>query len=194
MEKAVNAKPSGLSRPASLSDRVDAARHNRKITTDEFAMITALKLLISVTIPLAVGGISSIASARGVRDWYSTLATPPFNPPSWVFAPVWTALYVGMGVAAFLVWQKGWSDEAVRVALACFVVQLVLNGLWSVLFFGLQSPGWALVDVVLLWLSIALTVVLFWRVLPAAGVIMLPYLAWVSFAAVLNGSIWVLNR
>jgi benzodiazapine receptor len=194
MEKAVNVERSGLSRPASRSDRVDAARRNRKITTDEFAMITALKLLISVTIPLAVGGISGIASARGVRDWYSTLATPPFNPPSWVFAPVWTALYVAMGVAAFLVWQKGWSDETVRVALACFVVQLVLNGLWSVLFFGLQSPGWALVDIVLLWLSIALAVVLFWRVLPAAGVIMLPYLAWVSFAAVLNGSIWVLNR
>ena len=117
-----------------------------------------------------------------------------FNPPAWVFGPVWTLLYVMMGVAAFLVWQRGWSAAGVKIALAFFVLQLALNGLWSVLFFGLQSPGLALIEIVLLWLAIAVTTVLFWRVTPPAGLILLPYWAWVSFATILNGSIWMLNR
>ena len=157
-------------------------------------MTTALRLLISVALPLSVGGLSGIATARGVQDWYPTLAKPAFNPPDWVFGPVWTLLYLMMGVAAFLVWQRGWNDAAVRVALAVFLVQLVLNGLWSLLFFGMRAPGLAFAEIVVLWLSIGATVVLFWRIIPLAGKILLPYAAWVGFAAVLNGSIWILNR
>ncbi len=157
-------------------------------------MAAALKLLISIAVPLLVGGLSGIATARGVQEWYPTLVKPAFNPPSWVFGPVWTFLYILMGIAAFLVWQKGWDNRLVRAALALFAVQLILNGLWSILFFGMQSPGLAFVEIIILWLSILATVLLFWRVIPVGGMLVLPYEAWVTFAAVLNGSIWILNR
>jgi len=157
-------------------------------------MANALRFLISVTLPLLVGGLSGFTTARGVQEWYPSLAKPPFNPPSWVFGPVWTLLYIIMGVAAYLVWQKGWENEIVRVALALYLVQLILNGLWSILFFGMQSPSLAFAEIILLWLAIAATVVWFWRVSPAAGILLLPYEAWVSFAALLNGSLWILNR
>lgn len=157
-------------------------------------MANTIRFLISVTLPLMVGGLSGFATARGVQEWYPSLTKPAFNPPSWVFGPVWTLLYVMMGVAAYLVWQKGWENELVRVALALYLVQLILNGLWSILFFGMQSPGLAFAEILLLWLAIAATVVWFWRVSPPAGMLLLPYAAWVSFAALLNGSLWILNR
>ncbi len=157
-------------------------------------MNTTLKLVISVAAPIAVGGLSGFATARGVADWYPTLTKPPFNPPAWVFGPVWTALYIMMGVAAFLVWRRGLDGDGVKVALTVFAVQLALNGLWSILFFGMQAPGWALVEIILLWIAIGITTVLFWRVTPAAGGLLLPYWGWVSFATVLNASLWWLNR
>ena len=157
-------------------------------------MNNVIRLGIAVMIPLMVGGLSGLVTAQGVRDWYPTLIKPSFNPPSWVFGPVWTLLYLMMGIAAFLVWQKGWDSGAVKVALALFAIQLILNGLWSILFFGIRSPGLAFAEILLLWISIGATVVLFWRVSPVAGMLLLPYEAWVTFAAVLNGSIWILNR
>lgn len=157
-------------------------------------MNNLIRLGIAVTIPLVVGGLSGLVTAQGVRDWYPTLIKPSFNPPSWVFGPVWTLLYLMMGIAAFLVWQKGWDSGAVKVALALFAIQLILNGLWSVLFFGIRMPGLAFAELLLLWASIGATAVLFWRVNPVAGMLLLPYQAWVTFAAVLNGSIWILNR
>ena len=157
-------------------------------------MNNVIRLGIAVMIPLMVGGLSGLVTAQGVRDWYPTLIKPSFNPPSWVFGPVWTVLYLMMGIAAFLVWQKGWDSGAVKVALALFAIQLILNGLWSILFFGIRSPGLAFAEILLLWISIGATVVLFWRVSPVAGMLLLPYEAWVTFAAVLNGSIWILNR
>ena len=157
-------------------------------------MNNAAKLVIAVAMPLAVGGLSGFATSRGVATWYPTLVKPTFNPPAWVFGPVWTALYLMMGAAAFLVWRRGLGSDGVRLALAIFLVQLALNGAWSLLFFGMQSPGWALADIIALWLAIGGTVWLFWRVVPAAGLLLLPYWAWVSFAAVLNGAIWGLNR
>lgn len=153
-----------------------------------------IRLAIAVAIPLLVGGLSGFATARGVQDWYPGLVKPSFNPPSWVFGPVWTLLYLMMGIAAFLVWQKGLANGAVKTALALFAIQLALNGLWSILFFGMRSPGLALADIILLWLSIGATLVLFWRLTPVAGMLLLPYEAWVTFAVVLNGSIWLLNR
>ena len=157
-------------------------------------MNNAVKLVIAVALPVAVGALSGFATARGVSTWYPTLVKPAFNPPAWVFGPVWTALYVMMGVAAYLVWRQGLGTGGVKVALMAFLIQLGLNGLWSILFFGMQEPGWALGEIVLLWAAIGVTVVLFWRASPAAGALLLPYLAWVSFAAVLNASLWWLNR
>ena len=157
-------------------------------------MNNAIKLVISVAVPLAVGGLSGFATARGVADWYPTLTKPTFNPQAWIFGPVWTALYIMMGVAAFLVWRKGLEVDGVRIALVVFAVQLALNGLWSILFFGMQAPGWALVEIILLWTAIGVTTVLFLRVSQPAGILLLPYLGWVTFATVLNASLWWLNR
>ena len=157
-------------------------------------MNNTIKLVISVALPLAVGGLSGYATARGVSTWYPTLVKPSFNPPAWVFGPVWTLLYIMMGIAAFLVWRRGLNADGVRIALTVFAIQLALNGLWSILFFGLQAPGWALAEIILLWMAIGTATLLFWRVVPAAGVLLLPYWAWVSFATVLNASLWWLNR
>ena len=157
-------------------------------------MNNALKLVIAIAVPLAVGGLSGAATAGSVASWYPTLVKPSFTPPAWVFGPVWTVLYVMMGVAAFFVWKQGFGSQGVKLALAVFAVQLALNGLWSILFFGLHAPGWALVEIVLLWLAIGVTIWAFWRVTPTAGALLLPYWAWVSFATVLNASLWWLNR
>jgi len=156
-------------------------------------MNNAAKLIIAVAAPGVIGGLSGFATARGVSTWYPTLVKPSFNPPAWVFGPVWTVLYIMMGVAAYLLWRQGINVVGVRVALAVFVVQLALNALWSILFFGMHSPGWALVEIVVLWFAIGVTIRLFWNVVPAAGALLLPYLAWVSFATVLDASLWWLN-
>jgi len=156
-------------------------------------MSAIVRLVVSLALPLAVGALSGLATARSVTDWYPALAKPPFNPPSWVFGPVWTALYLMMGAALYLVWREGAQRPEVRTAILLFAVQLALNGLWSVLFFGVRSPALAFAEILLLWSAIGVTVWLFWRLVPAAGVLLLPYWLWVSFAALLNGSIWRLN-
>lgn len=128
-----------------------------------------------------------------MRAWYPALAKPPFTPPAWVFAPAWTLLYLMMGVAAYLVWREGLSRPGARRALAVFLVQLALNGFWSIVFFGLRLPGLAFAEITLLWATIGLTALLFYRQSVAAGLLILPYWGWVTFAAVLNFSIWRLN-
>jgi len=123
--------------------------------------------------------------------WYEQLAKPIWNPPAWIFGPVWTVLYISIGVSGWLVWRRtGWVLNA---AFLVFAVQLVLNGAWSWLFFGLHNTGLAFVDIMLLWLAILATLLLFWREDWQAGALLLPYFAWVSFAAVLNGTLWRLN-
>ena len=125
-------------------------------------------------------------------DWYATLQKPSWNPPGWIFGPVWTVLYTLMAVAAWLVWQQGgWRQQ--RRPLGCFLVQLALNALWPPLFFGWHRPGAALAEIGLLWLAIALTLVSFRPVSRAAAWLLVPYLAWVSFAAALNFALWRLN-
>lgn len=126
-------------------------------------------------------------------DWYRSLAKPAWNPPSWLFGPVWTALYIMMAVAAWMVWRRGgWREQ--RGPLGLFLVQLALNAAWSPIFFGLRQPGLAFAEILLLWLAIASTGAAFRRVRPAAAWLLVPYLAWVSFAAVLNFTLWRLNR
>jgi translocator protein len=145
-------------------------------------------LLLWMVLPLLAGAFGSQFQPGA---WYAALEKPSWNPPSWVFGPVWTGLYLLMGLAAWLVWDR--YRSAARTALAVFVLQIVFNGLWSYLFFGLQSPALAFAGIVVLWVLIVATLVLFWRARTVAGVLLLPYLAWVSFAAALNFSIWQLN-
>jgi len=152
-----------------------------------------IKLVVSVVVCLAAGAIGSVFTRSAIPTWYATLVKPPFNPPNWLFAPVWTLLYILMGVSAFLVWRKGLENRQVRAALIIFLVQLILNTLWSVVFFGLESPLYGLIVIVILWAAILITVIMFFRISRLASILLWPYLAWVSFAAILNGSIWMLN-
>lgn len=125
-------------------------------------------------------------------EWYETINKPDWNPPGWVFGPVWSMLYTLMGIAAWLVWKKHGLTKAAP-ALAAFMVQLLLNGLWSQIFFGMQEIGWAFFEIILLLAAILSTTVLFFRKSKWAGWLMLPYLLWVCFATVLNGTIWFMN-
>ncbi|MDP3071263.1 MAG: TspO/MBR family protein [Opitutaceae bacterium] len=135
---------------------------------------------------------AATAAFVSTDGWYAALHKPAWNPPAWVFAPAWTFLYATMAVAAWLVWREGgWRAQG--RALGMFVLQWVLNALWTPLFFGLHRPGLALIDILALWLVLALTLVAFWRVRRAAGVLLLPYLAWVTFATALNFTIWRMN-
>lgn len=136
------------------------------------------------------GAIGSAATVANVRTWYPQLAKPTWNPPSWVFAPVWTTLYVLMGVA---IWRAGRTAAAARPLIAAYFAQLALNALWSVLFFGLKQPGWALGDIVLLWGILAWMQIGLWRADRWAGFLWVPYVLWVSFAAALNLAIVRLN-
>ena len=154
-----------------------------------------VKILIFVGTCLGVGYISGMATQSSVQTWFPTLIKPGFNPPPEVFFPVWTTLYIMMGIAAGLVWDKiEIQKSAVKSALTFFFLQLFLNALWSVLFFGLRNPLLALIEIVILWLMIYETYVKFGRISKVAGYLFIPYLLWVSFAAVLNGSIWWLNK
>jgi tryptophan-rich sensory protein len=142
---------------------------------------------------LAVAGLGAIFTAGSVRDWYPTLQKPSWNPPAWLFGPVWTILYLMMAIAAWLVWRKRESADVIS-SLALFVFQLILNAAWSPLFFGLKNPLAGLLDIVPLWAAILATLISFWKISPAAGVLLVPYWLWVSFATVLNFTIWKLNR
>lgn len=149
-------------------------------------------LIVCLAACFAAAGLGAAFTGPAVRTWYQEIRKPGFTPPDWLFGPVWTALYAMMAVAAWLVWRKA-GAPARTAGLALFGVQLALNAAWSPIFFGLRSFGGAFVDIVALWLAIAASVVAFWRTSVASGVLLLPYLAWVSFAAVLNLAIWRLN-
>ena len=150
----------------------------------------SIVLLLFLAVTFAAAGIGSIATAPNIPTWYAGLAKPTWNPPNWIFGPVWTTLYISMAVAAWLVWRQGglWQWP-----LALFAVQLALNAAWSWLFFGFHMPGAAFIEVVALFAAIAATTIAFWPKSMAAGILMLPYLGWVAFAAVLNFTIWRLN-
>ena len=152
-----------------------------------------IALVIALIVPQAVGMAAGAATARSVRDWYPSLRKPWFNPPNWLFAPAWFVLYVLMGIASWRVWGVGLDQPGVTLALGVYGVHLLLNGLWSVLFFGVRRPDWGLVEVVFLWASVVASAWLFGRLDPLAGWLLIPYVAWVSFAAVLNAAIVRLN-
>jgi len=151
------------------------------------------KLIASIVACQLAGVIGSVFTTPAIPTWYAALAKPAFTPPSWLFAPAWITLYLLMGIAASLVWRVGLDQKHVRTALILFLVQLVLNALWSVAFFGLQSPLGGIIVIVLLWVAILLTILKFFRISTAAGALLVPYIAWVTFAATLNAYIYVLN-
>ena len=152
---------------------------------------TWIGLLGWIVLCFAAAAIGSAFTTPSLENWYRELTKPPGNPPNWIFGPVWSALYLAMAIAAWRVWKaRGLREPALKV----FGVQLALNTLWSVLFFGMHNPGAALVEIVLLWAAIATTLAMFWRIDRVAGALFVPYLAWVSFATYLIGAIWWLNR
>jgi tryptophan-rich sensory protein len=149
---------------------------------------------IALAAPLVVAAIGGYATSSSVSTWYPTLNKPAWNPPAWVFGPVWTVLYLLMGVASWLVWRKRAEQEArVRRALGWYGLQLGLNMGWSLIFFGLQQIGLALVEIVALWSALLITTVKFGRIRRDAAWLLLPYLLWTTFATALNAAIWWLN-
>lgn len=152
-----------------------------------------LKIFIGILVCNAVGLLASSVTLPAIETWYAGLNKPPFNPPNWLFAPVWTTLYTLMGVSAAAIWQEGFEKSHVKHALSIFGIQLMLNGIWSFLFFGFQSPLFAFVEILLLMAAIIFTFIRFKEIKPWAGWLLLPYLAWVTFASILTLSIYILN-
>lgn len=152
-----------------------------------------LKLVAAILVCELVGIIGGIFTLSAIPTWYAELNKPPFSPPNWLFAPAWAVLYALMGIAVFLVWKKGFQKKEVRFAAGVFAVQLVLNFLWSFIFFGMKNIGLALMEIVLLWLAIGWTIWEFKKVSQKAAWLMLPYWTWVSFAVILNLALWRLN-
>lgn len=151
------------------------------------------KLIIAIAISLLAGIIGSVFTTPSIDGWYPGIIKPALNPPSWIFGPVWTTLFILMGIAAYLIWKKGLDRRDVRIALGIFVGQLVLNTFWSIIFFGFHSPGRAFIEVIFLWLAILTTIIVFAKISKPAAWLLVPYIFWVSFAMYLNYAIWMLN-
>lgn len=140
-----------------------------------------------------VGNIGSLATFSQITTWYAQLAKPAFSPPNWVFGPAWTLLFALMGVALYLIWIKQLDQKAKRLAISVFSLQMALNVLWSFIFFGFHQPGLAFFEIIVLWLAIAGTIKIFYQHSKLAGWLLVPYLAWVTFASILNFAVWQLN-
>lgn len=161
---------------------------SNRITIESFP-----KLATAILFCLIVGSLGSLVTVTGPGSWYSTLQKPFFAPPNWVFAPVWITLFILMGIALYLVWQCGTENREVKMALGIFGVQFFLNVIWSFLFFGLMSPLLGLIDIILLWVMIVVTIRAFYRVKKSAAYFLIPYIAWVTLASALNGAIYFMN-
>ncbi|MBU0570696.1 MAG: tryptophan-rich sensory protein [Candidatus Omnitrophica bacterium] len=157
-------------------------------------MKNGAKLIISIVLCQVAGIVGSLFTRQSVDTWYININKPFFNPPDSVFAPVWIILYLLMGVSLFIFWRKGQNTRQSKIAISAFMLQLILNVLWSFAFFGCRSPLAGLIVIVLLWVAILLTIVSFLKISRIASILLSPYLLWVSFAAVLNAAIFVLNR
>ncbi|HSN59859.1 MAG TPA: TspO/MBR family protein [Ferruginibacter sp.] len=156
-------------------------------------MKNIIRVIVAVGLPLAVGSIAGLFTASSVKGWFITLNKPSFNPPAWLFAPVWTILYILMGIAFYMIWNKDVDANLKRKAMLFYFAQLVLNFCWSFIFFYAKQPGWAVVDIILLWILIVGTIYWFSKISKPAAWLLGPYILWGSFAAVLNFAIWKLN-
>jgi len=166
---------------------------NHDLVTLTMNAKNVVKLLLSLGACLSAGAIGSIFNIAAIPTWYVTLNKPFFSPPNWIFAPVWTALFIMMGASLYLVWKEGFGKVDVKKGVHIFSIQLVLNLLWSAVFFGLKAPLAAFIEIIALWVFIWLTIKQFKKVSKTAAWLLVPYLCWVSFATLLTLSIWVLN-
>jgi translocator protein len=151
-----------------------------------------LMLILCIALPLLVGGIAGYATSSNISNWYTYLTKPSFNPPNYLFGPVWTTLYILMGISLFLIWKSSEGKNRSN-SLTLFFIQLLLNFAWSFIFFQFHQIGAAFIEIILLWVSILLMIRAFYRTVKLAAYLQIPYLLWVSFATLLNGSIWYLN-
>jgi tryptophan-rich sensory protein len=150
-------------------------------------------LAVSIIIVLLIGFLGNLVTLPEITTWYVTLIKPAWTPPNWVFGPVWTTLYVLIGISLYFVWKKGLNRKDVKIAIIVFAVQLILNFLWSLIFFGYKSLLGGLIVIILLWISILLNIIVFYRISIPAGVLLIPYIIWVSIATYLNYSVYLLN-
>ena len=155
--------------------------------------VTWWKLIAAIGFCQIAGIIGSVFTSPNIASWYATLQRPAFSPPNWVFAPVWLSLYTLMGISLYLVWTSSAKTKAKMPAYYVFAIQLALNAIWSILFFGLQSPLYGLICIIPLWISILATLILFYKISKVSAYLLVPYLIWVTTATALNYSIWVLN-
>lgn len=147
------------------------------------------KLIISILLPFLASAIGGFFTVDSISTWYAGLIKPSFNPPNWIFGPVWSILYLLMGISLYLVWIKKYNKPAFML----FGIQLFLNALWSILFFGMRMPLFAFIEIIFLWIAILMTIIFFYRINKISAYLLIPYILWVSFAAVLNFTIAVLN-
>jgi translocator protein len=152
------------------------------------------RLIVSILIPLVIGSVGSIVTISQIPTWYSTLSKPSWAPPNWLFGPVWTTLYILMGIALFLVWREGLNRSDVRFAILIFAVQLVLNLLWSIVFFTYHSLFGSFILIMILWIAILANIIAFSIISRTAGLLLVPYIVWVSIASYLNYSVYLLNH
>jgi benzodiazapine receptor len=157
-------------------------------------LTNVIKLVVSILACFAAGGIGSLFTFKAIPTWYAGLKKPPYTPPNWVFGPVWTTLYILMGISVFLIWQKGLPINSVILAFTLFWVQLTFNALWSIIFFGMKSKGGGVIIIIVLWLLIIATMITSFRVSGWAGALLVPYIIWVSIASYLNIGVWLLNK
>lgn len=151
-----------------------------------------IKLVTSVSLTVVLGAVGGLVTSPEIPTWYAGLTKPSFNPPNWLFGPVWTTLYILMGISCYLVWKQP-ASVARNKALYVFVVQFALNFCWSFIFFGMHETGWALAEMMVLWVTILITIFSFAKFSKTAAWLLVPYISWVSFAILLNGAIWRLN-
>ncbi len=155
-------------------------------------MPKSIKLIIAILLPMVIGGFSGFLTANSINDWYTTLNQPSFNPPNWVFGPVWTTLYLIMGISLYRIWILPVSEDRDK-AIGIFALQMILNFFWSLIFFRWYLIGFALAEIILMWVMIATMIHLFKKLDKVAGIMNVPYLLWVTFASVLNAAYFVLN-
>ena len=152
-----------------------------------------LKLLLAIAVSQLAGVVGSAFTVSAIPTWYAMLDKPSFSPPNWLFGPVWVTLYTLMGISFFLIWQKGLGRLEVRRAALFFLIHLIFNAAWTIIFFGFQNLLLAFIEIIILWALIAILIAQFRKIYKWAAVLLIPYLIWVSFAAVLNFSLWKLN-
>src|SRR6476620_5805838 len=153
-----------------------------------------MKLLISIGVPVVVGGVAGFFTTPEIDKWYKTIQKPDWQPPNWVFGPVWTLLYIMMGIALYLVWRSNAPSNKKRTAITLWIIQLVFNFFWSFIFFRQHQLDWALGEIIVLWLFILLTIFAFARINKLAAWLLVPYISWVSFASILTYTIYEMNR